>query len=273
MTGCQPLAGLLDAIGKDLQSTPDTQTPAIKGLATGIEELDCLATGLRAGSLTIIGGRPAMGCTWLALSIARKIALEQGKSVAIFSLDFDGEQAARRILLGTSELDRPRDHRMVEAKNEPSDATLERLRNAPIFIDATASNLAEIRASIQVLIGSGVLPDLVVIDDLQMLASTHSVKRTRTVVRNIKSLAQEIAVPVMVTTKLSRRIEKRRNKRPALIDLPEGVITGGADLVMTIFREEVYSPETPRKGVAEICVMRNRFGRVGMLELCFRRGE
>ncbi len=126
-------------------------------------------------------------------------------------------------------------------------------------------------ASIRSLIRCGVAPGLVLIDDLQMLADFYSAKRTEAVVRNFKALAQEIGVPIIITSNLSRRVEKRRDKRPMLRDLPEGVITGGADLALTIFREEYYSPDTPHKGMAEICVMRNRYGNVGMVELYFPR--
>lgn len=214
-----------------------------------------------------------MGSTSFALSIALNIALDQGKNVVIFSLDLDAERTVERIFRVADELDRPRTHHCVDARNDFPDVASERFRNAPIFIDGTAIDLADIRESIESLIDRGTLPDLVFIDNLEMLAGTHSVKRRKTVVRKIRALAQDIGVPVMVTTRLSRRLDKRVFKHPRLIDVPEGVITGGTDLVMTVFRHEVYAPDTRHKDIAEICVLRNRFGPVGALELRFRTGK
>ena len=270
-SGCHALMDFLDAVPQNLHGPLDDSNNLIKGLTTGIDELDYLTTGFRAGALTVIGGRPAMGSTSLALSIAQKISLEQSKTIVIFSLNFDGEEAARRILSRACEMDSLRYRRVVEANNLPPAVALERLRHASIYIDDTANCVPEIRESIQSLIRRGVSPDLVVIDDLQMLADIHSVVRTEAVVRTIRALAQEIGAPIIVTTNLSRRLEKRRDKRPRLSDLPEGVVTGGVDLAMTVFRGEHYSPDTPYKGMTEVCVMRNRYGRLGMLELCFRQ--
>ncbi|MCX7174445.1 MAG: AAA family ATPase [Proteobacteria bacterium] len=273
-TGSQQITAFLDTVWEDLQQGPsNTLNPLIKGLSTGFDELDKLTNGLRAGSLTVIGGRVAIGTTSLALSIAQKVAVAQSKTVVIFSLDFDGEQATRRILSGVSEVDmnRLRSRSLDEDNKARIEVALERLRKTPLYIDDTAIGLPEIRESILALIASGVSPELVVIDDLQTLVpDIEAVERTEIAVRNIKALAQEIGVAVILSTNLPRRLEKRRDRNPKSSDLPSGVITGGADLVLLVYREEYYSPDTSDKGTAKIYVMRNRYGYVGMLELYFR---
>lgn len=267
------LGEILETVWQDLQKPYNSWAPPIKGLSTGFTELDRLTSGLRAGSLTVIGGRVSMGSTSLALSIAQKVALEQCGTVVIFSLDFDGNEAALRILSGESgvDLNRLRTRRLDEDNKARLDVALKRLREAQFFIDDTAIGLSEIREKLRSLIQSGVAPDLVVIDDLQTLApDMKDAASTETVIREAKGLAQEFGVPVILSTTLLRQIEKRRYKIPQSTDLPSGVITGGADIVMLVYREEYYNPDTPDKGVAEVSLYRNRYGFTGTMSFFFR---
>jgi replicative DNA helicase len=273
-TGFRPLTEYLEGTLEDsCQDSGNAESLPNNGLTTGFLGLDQLSNGLRAGSLTVIGGRIAMGTTSLALSIAQRVALEQRKSVAIFSLDFDGEETSRRLLSSASGVDQIQlcSRRLNEASKARLESAEAQLRKASVFIDDTAIGVSEMHQKLQSLIGSGVTPDLVIVDTLQVLApDLNADEQTRSSVRAIKALGQATGVPVILTTNLLRRVEKRADKFPQWNDVPGGVITGGADLVMLVFREEYYSNDPSHKGGANIVVMRNRHGRSGSVDMSFR---
>ncbi len=213
-----------------------------------------------------------MGSTSLALTIAHNVAFEQNRSVLIFSLAFDGQETARRILSISSKV--PRYHlrkgNLDETHNAKMQSAVERLRKVSVHIDDTAFGVLEILRSIELLISRGASPDLIVIDDLKILVpDIGAVKQTEATIRGLKRLAQEIGAAVILPAHLSRRVEKREFKQPLWSDVPSGVISGGADLVITVLREECYDRNSTRKGTADIGVIRNRHGDCGMLELRF----
>ncbi len=270
------LTEFVETVWQDLQGVSvNSQVRPIKNLLTGLPNLDQLTGGLRMGSLTVIGGRPSMGSTSLALTIAYNVAFEQNGSVLIFNLAFDGEETARRLLSNASKVPRfnLHDGNLDETHNAHLKSAVEQLRKVSVHIDDTAFGLPEIRRSIELLISRGTSPDLVVIDDLRMLVpDICSDKQTEAMIRGLKGLARETGAAVILPAHLSRRVEKRELKQPLWRDLPGGVITGGADVVLSVVREECYDPDSTRKGTADICVMRNRHGNVGMLELRFDGG-
>lgn len=270
--GCQPINAYLDSVLKDLTSPPSEDgAHDVKRLSTGYSRLDEITSGLRLGSLTVIAGRPSIGKTSLALNIAQRVALEQEKGVLIFSIDFDGKRTVDRILSSISRVDlhRIQSRRLDDTQRARIDLADQQLRNADIFIDDSATGLEEICARTQSLINIDESIKLVVIDDLQYLApDTSGGDKTEAVMLGLKRLAQKLGIAVILTTILSRRLEMRRDRHPMLKDLPQGIITGGADLVLTIYRDEYYGLNI-KKAVAEISVMRNRHGHVGLLELFF----
>ena len=267
------LTEFVETVWQDLQGVPvNSLERPVKNLPTGLPNLDQRTGGLRMGSLTVIGGRPGMGSTSLALTIAYNVAFEQEKSVLIFSLAFDGEETARRILSNASKVPRfnLHDGNLDETHNAHLKSAVEQLRKVSVHIDDEAFGLPEIRRSIELLITRGASPDLVIIDDLKILApDICAVKQTEATIRALKRLARETGAAVILPAHFSRRVEKRELKQPLWRDLPGGVITGGADVVLSVLREECYDPDSTRKGTADICVMRNRHGNVGMLELSF----
>ena len=267
------LTEFIEMVWQDFPGVPaNSSERPIKNLRTGLSNLDQLTAGLRMGSLTVIGGRPGMGSTSLALTIAYNVAFEQQRSVLIFSMAFDGEETARRFLSNASKVPRfnLHDGNLDETHNAHLKSAVEQLRKVSVHIDDEAFGLPEIRRSIELLITRGASPDLVIIDDLKMLVpDICAVKQTEATIRALKRLARETGAAVILPAQISRRVEKRELKQPLWRDLPGGVITGGADVVLSLVREECYDPDSTRKGTADICVMRNRHGKVGMLKLRF----
>lgn len=272
--GCLPVATYVDA-AMDRARREDRQ--ALDGLSTGFPSIDVCTSGLRIGSLNVIAGRPAMGTTSLALNIAQNMALKQKLPVAIFSLNNPGADIAERLLVAASRIDRGRLVRgLLDAHDRAAlEAACRQLGAAPIHIDEASFSLMEISEECRRLTDRLGCVGLVVIDPLQILLDAETGNRSaHDVIAGIKSLAQDIEAPVLVTTTVSRRVENRKGERrvPGLTDLPEySSLAELADLVLAVYREEYYKPGKHTAGEAFVHVLRDRYrgGIIGGIRLRF----
>ncbi|MDC0182829.1 replicative DNA helicase [Nitrosomonadales bacterium] len=252
----------------------------VNGLATGFTDLDKLTTGLHGGELVIIAGRPSMGKTALAMNIAETCALKQNKAVAIFSMEMGAEQIVTRLLGSVAKV-----HQQKMRTGELTDAdwaeiadALGKLNEAPIFIDeGSALNSYELRARARRLHHSteGGL-GLIVVDYIQLMSplgngnGENRATEISEISRSLKSLAKELNIPVIALSQLNRNVDSRPDKRPQMSDLREsGAIEQDADVIMFIYREEVYNQETLDKGIADIILAKQRSGPIGDIKLTF----
>ena len=251
----------------------------VTGVPSGYSDLDQKTAGLQPGDLIIIAGRPSMGKTSLALNIAEHVGMEAGLPVAIFSMEMGAAQLTMRLLGSVGKLDK---HKMRIGQLEDEDwpkltNALGVLNEAPIFIDeGSALNSYEVRARARRLHRQQGKLGLIVIDYIQLMSSANeqSTENRATEVseisRSLKALAKELNVPVVALSQLNRSVESRPDKRPMMSDLREsGAIEQDADVIMFIYRDEVYNPETAEKGVAEILLSKQRNGPTGTVKLTF----
>jgi replicative DNA helicase len=258
-----------------MQSDPDARNT----IPTGFDDLDALLVGLHNSDLIIVAARPSMGKTSLVLSMVQNVAIDHKHPVAFFSLEMSKEQLAMRMLCSEARVD---NHRMrkgaikqYEWQNLTKAASL--LTSAPIYIDDTPGlNVIQMRAKARRLkLEKGLR--LVVVDYLQLMQAherqENRVQEISAISRSLKALAKELDVPVVALSQLSRAVESRGgSKRPMLSDLREsGAIEQDADVVLFIYREEVYDRECPEdlKGVAEIIIGKQRNGPIGEAKLKF----
>ncbi len=250
----------------------------ITGIPTGYRDLDRETSGLQPGDLIIIAGRPSMGKTALALNMAEHVAVENKLPVAVFSMEMSGSQLAMRMLGSIGRLDQ---HKLRTGRLSDDDwnrltNAVGKLHDAPILVDESgALNALELRARARRLHRQYGSLGLIVVDYLQLMQATSEGENRATEIseisRSLKSLAKELKVPVVALSQLSRAVEQRTGpKRPIMSDLREsGAIEQDADLILAIYREEVYTPDTPEKGVAEIIILKQRNGPIGTVRLTF----
>jgi replicative DNA helicase len=251
---------------------------AITGLPTGFTELDNITAGFQPSNLIVIAARPAMGKSALAVSIAQHVAVEQNTPVVIFSLEMSKMELTQRLMCAEARVD---SNRLRRGQLQDSDwpklsHALGRLAEAPIFIDDTASvSIMEMRAKCRRLKAKHGL-GLVIVDYLQLMQPTtrsrgdNRVQEIGDISRSLKILARELELPVIAVSQLSRNVEHRTDKRPMLADLRDsGSIEQDADIVMFIYRDEVYNPDSPQKGIAEVIVAKHRSGPIGKIDLAF----
>ena len=251
----------------------------VTGIATGFTDLDRNTSGLQPGDLVVVAGRPSMGKTALALNIAEHVSLEEKMPVAIFSMEMSGPQLVMRMLGSVGRLDQ---HRIRTGALNDDDwqkltAAVGKLNEAPIFIDESGMlNPTELRGRARRLHrqqgGPGL--GLIIVDYLQLMETGNSIENRATEVaeisRSLKAVAKELNVPVMALSQLNRGLEQRPNKRPVMSDLREsGAIEQDADLILFIYRDEVYNPDSPDKGTAEIIIGKQRNGPIGTIKLTF----
>jgi replicative DNA helicase len=251
----------------------------ITGIATGFIDLDKQTSGLQKGDLVIIAGRPSMGKTAMALNIAENVALAEGLPVVIFSMEMSGEQLAARLLgsVGRVDQSRMRTGKLQDDEWPRVTDAIARLSNTQILIDETgALSSLELRARARRIARNfGGTLGLVVIDYLQLMSGSGSENRATEISeisRSLKSLAKELQCPVVALSQLNRGLEQRPNKRPIMSDLREsGAIEQDADVIMFIYRDEVYHPDTTTdKGVAEIIIGKQRNGPIGTIRLSWQ---
>src|SRR5580700_3262306 len=247
------------------------------GISTGFKKLDEMTSGLQSGDLIIVAGRPSMGKTTLAVNIAENAALGSKKSAAIFSMEMSAESLTLRMLssLGRINQSRLRSGRLEEDDWPRIDSAMTQLGSANIFVDETpALTPTEVRARSRRLKRERGL-DLIVVDYLQLMqvAGTKGMRATEIseISRSLKALARELKVPVIALSQLNRGVEQRQEKKPVMSDLREsGAIEQDADVILLIYREDVYDPNTTRKGIAEIDVAKHRNGETGTFLLTFQ---
>ncbi len=273
----ESMGSLVNQTFTHIQELLDNPDP-ISGLRTGFKELDIMTAGLQPGSLNILAARPSMGKTAMALNMAQHVALREGKTVGVFSLEMSGVQLVTRMLCSEARVDMSR-----VANGQLSERDFQRLANtagemteAKIFIDDKSSlTIMELRSRARRLMSENDL-GLIIIDYLQLMegSSDNRQQEISNISRGLKALARELEIPVLVLSQLSRAVESRPNKRPMLSDLREsGAIEQDADLVMFVYRDEYYDPQSEKQGIAEIIIGKQRNGPVGKVELQFHNAH
>jgi len=250
---------------------------SITGVATGYHDLDDVLSGLQKGALVVIGARPAMGKTAMALGMAANAALEAQRPVLLFSLEMSHLELTQRLLCSEARVDskRIRTGNLAEADWSKISHAVGRLGDAPIWIDDNPNTtVMEIRAKARRLKAKVGDLGLVVVDYLQLMTGRNGAESRQVEVaeisRGLKILARELETPVVALSQLSRGLEQRTDKRPMLADLREsGSIEQDADVVLFIYRDELYDPESPHRGTAEIIVSKHRNGPTGVARLAF----
>ena len=248
----------------------------ITGVATGFEELDAKTAGLQPSDLIIVAGRPSMGKTSFAGNLVEEAAIKQKLSVAVFSMEMPAEQLTMRMLssLGGIDQHRVRTGRLQDADWPRLTSALTMLNETQIFVDDTSLlTPTELRARCRRLKREHDL-GLVVVDYLQLMRVQGSNENRATEIseisRSLKSLARELDVPVVVVSQLNRSLENRPDKRPVMSDLREsGAIEQDADVILFIYRDEVYNENSEDKGKAEIIIGKQRNGPIGKVKLRF----
>jgi replicative DNA helicase len=228
----------------------------LTGISTGFKVLDDMTSGLQAGDLIIVAGRPSMGKTTLAVNIAENAALGAGKSAAIFSMEMSAESLTLRMI---SSLGRINQGHLRSGRLSEEDWP----RITPTEVRARARRLKREHGL-----------DLIVVDYLQLMQVSGTKENRATEIseisRGLKALAKELKVPVIALSQLNRGVEQRVEKKPVMSDLREsGAIEQDADVILLIYREEVYEPNTTRKGIADIIIAKQRNGPTGDVQLTF----
>jgi replicative DNA helicase len=277
-TGLLDIKPVLARVFEKIDHLHSQKNPSdVTGVPTGYVKLDEMTSGLQGGDLIIIAGRPSMGKTALALNIAEHVAVENGLPVAIFSMEMSASQLATRMLGSIARVDQ---HKMRTGRisdKEWSDLTeaMAKLHDTPLFIDETGALTAlEVRARARRLKREYSKLGLVVIDYLQLMSSSSQGENRATEIseisRSLKAMAKELDCPVIALSQLNRALEQRPNKRPQMADLREsGAIEQDADIIFAIYRDEVYNPESPEKGTAEVNILKQRNGPIGTVKLTF----
>lgn len=265
------LPAVLDKISELYESGSE-----LTGLPTGFVDFDQLTAGLQGSDLIIVAGRPSMGKTALAMNIAENVAIQHKKSIAIFSMEMSSEQLVMRIISSLGRIDAKNVRTGNLGQNDWPRITsaISLLNEAQIHIDDTpALSPIDLWARARRLKRRHGL-DLIIIDYLQLMKVAGNIENRATEIseisRTLKALAKELNVPVVALSQLNRSLEQRPNKRPIMSDLREsGAIEQDADLIVFIYRDEVYNPDSPDKGSAEIIIAKQRNGPIGFTKLAF----
>ena len=260
---------------KLVETLYDRKEP-VTGVPTGFDDLNRMTAGFQPSDLIIVAARPAMGKTALVLTISQSVAIDARKAVAIFSLEMSKEQLVLRMLCSEARVSnsKVRTGHLGERDFPKLVDAASKLAEASIFIDDTpALTITELRAKARRLSRENSL-SLIVVDYLQLVRSpTYSHSREQEISdisRSLKALAKELHVPVIALSQLNRSVESRNDKRPMMSDLREsGAIEQDADIIMFIYRDEVYNEASPDKGIAELIIGKQRSGPTGTVRLAF----
>jgi replicative DNA helicase len=273
------LGDLLSGVVERIEELFNRDDPSeVTGIETGFADLDKMTAGLQPGDMVVVAGRPSMGKTALAVNIGEHVALNKKLPVVIFSMEMGANQLALRLIgsVGRLQAQNLRTGRLQADDWNTLSAALGRLNEAPILIDETPALTAmEVRSRARRIakLYQGKL-GLIIVDYIQLMQATAVGENRATEIseisRSLKALAKELKVPVMALSQLNRGLEQRPNKRPVMSDLREsGAIEQDADVILFIYRDEVYNPDTQDKGVAEIIVGKQRNGPIGTVRLTF----
>ena len=278
VSGFVPIQPILGQVVDRIQELYDRDSPSgITGVPTGLTDLDEKTSGLQPSDMIVLAARPGMGKTSLALNIAENVAVEAGLPVAVFSMEMPGAQLATRFLSSVGRIDQHkiRTGKLTDEEWQRLTYALGKLHEAPIFIDETPGlNPTDLRARCRRLHRQCGRLGLIVIDYLQLMTSLkESDNRSAElseISRSVKSLAKELHVPIIALSQLNRSLEQRPNKRPVASDLREsGAIEQDADIIMFIYRDEIYNPDSPDKGMAELIISKHRNGSTGTIRMTF----
>jgi len=271
----EPISTPLAAVYEKLDHIHSHESE-ITGVTTGFVDLDRLTSGMQRSDLIILAGRPSMGKTAIALNIAHSVAVKANMPVGIFSIEMSSEQLATRLisLQGNIESQRLRSGHMTDSDWDRLVQAVGVLSEAPIFVDDTPSlSVVDMRSKARRLHSEQGL-GLIVVDYLQLMQGANSENRVQeisAITRGLKALARDLDVPVMALSQLSRAPEQRPNHEPMLSDLREsGSIEQDADIVMFIYRDVKYNPETERPNVADVIVAKHRNGPTGTVHLFYQ---
>ncbi len=273
--GVEPIRHTLESYYEHIVDLAQREEDFV-GVPTGFTDLDRLLGGLQPSDFIIVAGRPGMGKTGFLLTVAKNAAQRHRKHVAIFSLEMSNEQLVQRLIAQETGIDsqRLRTGRLDENEWPLFTHAVEVLSDTVIFLDDTpAITPLQLRTKCRRLHMEFGL-DLILVDYLQLMTAgvrmENRVQEVSYISRNLKVLARELDVPVMAAAQLSRAVEQRHDKRPLLSDLREsGSLEQDADVVMFLYREEVYNEDTLNKGLAEVIVAKHRNGPVGRVQLVF----
>lgn len=249
----------------------------VTGVPTGFLDLDRKTSGLQPGDLIIVAGRPSMGKTAFSVNIGEHVAIESGLPVAIFSMEMSGTQLAMRMIGSVGRLDQ---HKLRTGQLAEDDwprltYAIQKMNDAQIYIDETPALSSDaLRSGARRLARQCGKLGLIIVDYLQLMSPNSAGENRSTEIgemsRGLKALAKELACPVIALSQLNRSVEQRPNKRPQMSDLREsGSIEQDADLILFIYRDEVYNPDSPDKGTAEIIIAKQRNGPIGEVRLTF----
>ena len=262
----------------------------VTGVATGFPNLDRVTAGFQRGDLIILAARPSMGKTAFALNMAMRAAVQDNVPVAIYSLEMSMDQLMMRMLCAWGKVDlgqrltasggrldsqRLRKGALNDEEWDKFTAAVSILEKKPIHIDDTGNmTVTSLSTRARRLMNQTGPLGLIVVDYLQLMRSSRRTDSRELEIsdisRSLKAIAKELDVPVVALSQLNRKVEERKDNRPMLSDLREsGAIEQDADIVIFLYRDEVYKPDTPKKGIAELIIGKHRNGRVGTVELAF----
>ena len=265
---------------KDLEALMNNKN-GLTGLPTGFVDFDNLTSGLHGSDFIILAARPSMGKTALSLNIVQNVAIRSGKQtdgkpkvVAFFSLEMSKEQLVTRMIAMDSLVDsqKVQTGQLAEDDWDQVLASAESIAAAPLYIeDSSALTISELRSKCRQLKSKNNL-GLIIIDYLQLMSTTGRVESRQQFVsdmsRSLKMLARELDVPIIALSQLNREVDKRPDHKPVLADLREsGSIEQDADVVMFIYRDDYYNPDTDKKGISEIIIAKQRKGATGSVDL------
>lgn len=249
---------------------------SVTGIATGFTDLDYRTAGMQPSDLVLIAARPSMGKTAFALNIAQHVAFKQNRTLAIFSLEMSKEQLVNRMFslesnvdaqkLRTGQLNDQEWERLIESAGVIGKSNL-------IIDDTPGISVSELRSKCRKYKLEYNL-SMIIIDYLQLMSGTGRTESRQQEIsdisRSLKAIARELSVPVLALSQLSRAVEQRPDHRPMLSDLREsGAIEQDADVVMFLYRDDYYNPDTDKKGVSEIIIAKQRNGPIGTVELAW----
>ena len=275
--GFRPITTLLTATINRIEELFGSEE-ALTGVSSGFSDFDAKTSGLQKSDLIIVAGRPSMGKTSFAMNIAENVAVTSGLPIAVFSMEMPGEALTMRMI---SSLGRVNQQAVRSGNLEDDDwpritSAVHILNNTKLFIDDTpALTPTELRARCRRLTKENGQLGLVVIDYLQLMQAPDVGENRATEIsaisRSLKALAKELHVPVIALSQLNRSLEQRPNKRPVMSDLREsGAIEQDADMIVFIYRDEVYNEDSPDKGKAEIIIGKQRNGPIGTVVLTWQ---
>ncbi len=274
-TGVRAISQVLSKTVEQIDHLFETKG-AVSGVSSGFADLDKQTTGFQAGDLVIVAGRPSMGKTTFAMNVAESAAISGKLSVAVFSMEMPGEQLAMRMISSLGRIDQ---HHIRTGELTDEDwpritSSIHMLSETKLFIDdSPAMSPSEVRARARRIKREHGL-GLIVIDYLQLMqisgGSENRATEISEISRSLKALAKELAVPVIALSQLNRSLEQRPDKRPVMSDLREsGAIEQDADIILFVYRDEVYNEDSEQKGTAEIIIGKQRNGPIGKVRLTF----